>query len=87
MDPSTGPEENSRSASERRHTIQTLLAQLPTDDRRLLELRLSGLSGSEIAHVLGRSHGAVKVAQFRAIERLRSLITETADRRGDHDGA
>jgi RNA polymerase sigma-70 factor (ECF subfamily) len=75
-DPARGPEEIAI-GNEARGTIQALLALLSDDERRLLELRLSGLSGPEIAHVLGRSHGAVKVAQFRAIARLRALIDRT----------
>ena len=54
--------------------IQQLLAQLPTDQRRVVELRLAGLSGSEIAQALGRSLGAVKMLQFRAAARLRELL-------------
>jgi RNA polymerase sigma-70 factor (ECF subfamily) len=79
-DPSRGPEEIAI-GNEARGTIQGLLALLPDDERRLLELRLSGLSGPEIARVLGRSPGAVKVAQFRAIARLRAIIAEGAENR------
>jgi RNA polymerase sigma-70 factor (ECF subfamily) len=74
--PDTGPspEELAIAADERR-TLLALLARLPEEQRQVVELRLSGLSGPEIAHALGRSHGAVKVAQFRAIARLRTLMT------------
>ena len=75
VDPAPGPEE-AAVAADARTTIRALLARLPEDERRLLELRLAGLSGPEIARVLGRSHGAVKVAQFRAIARLRAAIEE-----------
>ena len=44
----------------------------------MLELRLAGLTGPEIARVLGRSHGSVRVAQYRAIARLRALLGEPA---------
>jgi len=54
--------------------IRRLLAQLPTDQRRVVELRLAGLSGAEIAQALGRSFGAVKMLQFRAAARLRELL-------------
>src|SRR3954463_8262352 len=36
-------------------TMQTLLALLPPDQRQILELRLAGLTGPEIAAALGRS--------------------------------
>ena len=55
-------------------TVQALLAQLPADQRRILELRLAGLTGPEIARVLGRSLGAVKIAQVRAFARLRAVM-------------
>lgn len=54
--------------------VQTLLAQLPPDQRHILELRLAGLTGPEIAAALGRSLGAVKIAQVRAFARLRSTL-------------
>lgn len=61
-------------ASERQDTVRALLAQLPRDQRRVLELRLAGLTGREIAIVLGRSLGSVKIAQVRAYVRLRQLL-------------
>ncbi len=54
-------------------TVRTLLATLPDEQRQILELRLAGLTGGEIATVLGRSPGAVRVAQVRAIARLREM--------------
>ena len=61
-------------AVEERESVRALLAQLPPDQRHLLELRLAGLTDAEIARALGRSHGSVRVAQYRAIARLRSLL-------------
>ena len=55
-------------------TVQALLAQLPPDQRQILELRLAGLTGPEIAAALGRSLGAVKIAQVRAFARLRATF-------------
>jgi RNA polymerase sigma-70 factor, ECF subfamily len=55
-------------------TVQRLLAQLPPDQRQILELRLAGLTGPEIAAALGRSLGAVKIAQVRAFARLRATF-------------
>jgi len=75
VDGASGPEAIAIGAEDQR-TVQRLLARLPAHDRHLLELRLAGLTGAEIAQVLGRSHGAVRVAQFRAIARLRSLFEQ-----------
>lgn len=58
--------------------VRALLARLPVGQRRVLELRLAGLSSSEIADVLGKKTGAVKVAQSRAIARLRQSIVPVA---------
>lgn len=60
-------------AADDAHTLRSLLAHLPPDQRELLELRQSGLSDIEIARVLGRSHGAVRTSQYRAIARLRAV--------------
>jgi DNA-directed RNA polymerase specialized sigma24 family protein len=54
--------------------VRALLAQLPPDQRQILELRLAGLTGPEIAAALGRSLGAVKIAQVRAFARLRATL-------------
>ena len=61
-------------AGEDARTIRALLSALPADQRQLLELRLAGLSDAEIARVLGRSHGAVRTSQCRAIARLRAMV-------------
>lgn len=54
--------------------IVALLEQLPEFQRRVVELRLAGLNGREIADVLGRSLPAVKMAQLRAYARLRDVL-------------
>jgi len=51
-----------------------LLATLPTSQRRLLLLRVvAGLSAEDTGYVLDMSPGAVRVAQHRALARLRAL--------------
>ncbi|MBT2224310.1 sigma-70 family RNA polymerase sigma factor [Nonomuraea sp. NEAU-A123] len=51
-----------------------LLAKLPDNQRELLLLRVvSGLSAEETGNVLGMSPGAVRVAQHRALARLRQM--------------
>ena len=83
-DGGAGPEE-AAIAGEARATVLGLLPLLPADQRRVLELRLAGLSGPEIAEVLGRSHGSVRVAQYRAIARLRVLLgVESGSEEEDH---
>ena len=62
-------------SKERARTIRTLLAQLTPDQRQVMELRLAGLTGPEIAAAVGRSLGSVKIAQVRAFARLRVALT------------
>jgi len=64
------PEEAALTAEGQR----ALLALLPEDQRAVVALRLAGLSGTEIARALGRSVGAVKSLQFRAMTRLRASL-------------
>ncbi len=61
-------------ASDARQSVRTLLGVLPGDQRRVLELRMAGLTGAEIAHVLNRSVAAVKMLQLRAMTRLRGEL-------------
>jgi RNA polymerase sigma-70 factor, ECF subfamily len=54
-----------------------LLAELPAQQRELLTLRVAlGLSAEETGRALGMSPGAVRVAQHRALTRLRALAAE-----------
>jgi len=72
-----GPEEAAIAADERR-SVRALLARLPEDQRRVVELRLAGLTGAEIAAALGRSVAAVKMLQLRAMTRLRAELGVTS---------
>jgi RNA polymerase sigma-70 factor (ECF subfamily) len=56
--------------NEAQRAIWDLVATLPPEQRSVVELRLVGLTGMEIATVLGRSRGAVDTAQSRAVARL-----------------
>jgi RNA polymerase sigma-70 factor (ECF subfamily) len=69
-------------AAEERDELARALRQLPDAQRRVIELRLAGLTGPEIARVLDRSHAAVKMLQLRALDRLHEVL------RGEegHDG-
>ncbi len=55
-------------------TVIRLLSFLTPDQRQIVELRLAGLNGNEIAEVLGRSRGSVDTAQSRAVTRLRAVF-------------
>jgi len=69
-----GPEELALACIEA-EWARALLAQLPAQQRELLVLRvLSGLSAEETGQLLGMSAGAVRVAQHRALARLRALV-------------
>jgi len=71
-----GPEETVVACIEAERT-RALLAQLPHHLRELLILRVvTGLSAEETGNVLGMSAGAVRVAQHRALARLRALAVE-----------
>lgn len=74
---SAGPEE-----VEKRARLSRLVGELPEDQRRVIEMRFSaGKSIAEIAGELGRTAGAVKQLQFRAIRALRSRWEPTARKR------
>jgi RNA polymerase sigma factor (sigma-70 family) len=62
--------------NEERLAIHRLLAVLTPDQRHIVELRLAGLTGGEIAEALGRSRGSVDTAQCRALARLRKALLE-----------
>jgi RNA polymerase sigma-70 factor (ECF subfamily) len=74
-DPDPLPEEHAIAADHRR-SISAALARLPEGQREVVELRLAGLSGPEIADALGRTHGAVRATQRRALIQLRTLLGE-----------
>ena len=62
--------------SEARQSVRALLSHLTPRQREVIELRLAGLTGPEIAQALGLGQSAVDVAQFRAMRRLRGLLIE-----------
>jgi RNA polymerase sigma-70 factor, ECF subfamily len=71
-----GPEETALAYVEAER-VRALLSRLPAQQRELLALRvLSGLSAGETGQLLGMSPGAVRVAQHRALARLRVLVAE-----------
>ncbi len=71
-----GPEETVVADLEAQRA-RALLARLPAHQRELLVLRvLTGLSAEETGAALGMSAGAVRVAQHRALARLRVIALE-----------
>jgi RNA polymerase sigma-70 factor, ECF subfamily len=71
-----GPEETAVACIEAERA-RALLARLPVHQRELLVLRvLSGMTAEETGHALGMSAGAVRVAQHRALARLRAIALE-----------
>jgi RNA polymerase sigma-70 factor (ECF subfamily) len=73
-----GPEE-AVLAAERRAEVAGAFRRLRADQQEVLALRvLGGLSAVQVAEVLGKSEGAVRVAQHRALRSLRELMGVTA---------
>ena len=76
-DAAPGPEELAVRGSEAAY-VRSLLHVLPESSRELLLLRVAvGLSAEETGRALGMSAGAVRVAQHRALNRLRVLASST----------
>jgi RNA polymerase sigma-70 factor (ECF subfamily) len=67
--------EESALATDADRRVRFLLSHLTAEQRDVIELDLAGLSGSEIAQVLGRRQGAIRAAKFRAYQKLRTLLT------------
>ena len=73
-----GPEDHALRSSDAA-LVRSLLDRLPPIQRELLILRVAvGLSAEETGSALGMSSGAVRVAQHRALARLRALAAEVA---------
>ncbi|MGH2550100.1 MAG: RNA polymerase sigma factor [Thermomicrobiales bacterium] len=78
------PEEQAIGSIER-DEVRAMLLMLPVDQRRIMELRLAGLTGTEIAEALGKNLGAVKMAQSRAIARLKQAMFAAGEPRDDRE--
>jgi RNA polymerase sigma-70 factor (ECF subfamily) len=73
VDPGPGPEDLAL-VGDRRELVHRLLAVLPPRQREIVVLRLVvGLSAEETAEAVGSTPGAVRVAQHRAMARMRPL--------------
>jgi RNA polymerase sigma-70 factor (ECF subfamily) len=75
--PDTGrPPDEQAIQAERHARLLTAIARLTPDQRNVVELRLAGLAGREIAEVLGLTIGAVQSSQFRAYRTLRRMLSD-----------
>jgi RNA polymerase sigma factor (sigma-70 family) len=74
-----GPEEMFISA-ETSLSVQAMLERLTPEQQRIVALRLAGLTGPEIAAIVGREPQAVKSMQFRAYARLRRFLGDDETR-------
>ncbi len=57
-----------------RQDLLAAMAQLPDEQRTVLELQCAGWSGAQIAASLGKSGAAIRMLRHRAVERLKQLI-------------
>jgi RNA polymerase sigma-70 factor (ECF subfamily) len=76
-DAAPGPEQQAVSTDLARR-LSDLLANLPAHQREIVLLRIAvGLSADEVGSVMGMTAAAVRVAQSRALSRLRRLAGDT----------
>jgi RNA polymerase sigma-70 factor, ECF subfamily len=69
-------------AREEAVAVRAAFERLTADEQELLELQVvGGLSAGEVGTVVGKRAGAVRMAQARALERLRSLLARGASQR------
>ncbi|WP_132993979.1 sigma-70 family RNA polymerase sigma factor [Gordonia zhaorongruii] len=81
VDFSNGPEQSAIDADAGRQ-MRDLLEHLPEKQREILVLRLVvGLSAEETADMVDSSPGAVRVAQHRALTKLKKLVAPGGERR------
>jgi RNA polymerase sigma factor (sigma-70 family) len=85
-DPGISPEEEALGALDRGALLEAIRL-LPRDQRRVIELRMAGLKGREIAQELGRSHEAVRMLQHRALDHLTVALKSQNQPRGGRHGA
>lgn len=78
-DREAGPEQRALLADSSAR-LTALLAHLPEAQREVLVLRIAvGLSAEEVGAAMGMSPGAVRVAQHRALARLRELVARAPE--------
>lgn len=61
--------------------LQRALAHLTPLQQQVIVLRfIEGLTHSQVARIMGRSEGAIRILQYRALEALRRLLAEAGPR-------
>ncbi len=66
-------------ANEEALQVRAAFERLEPDEREVLELRVvAGLSADDVARALGKKAGAVRMAQMRALGRLRCFVAEAS---------
>jgi len=76
IDASTRPDEALVSAEWRGEVVR-LLALLPEEQRRVIELRiLQGVAVADVARIMEKSSAAIKMLQQRALKKLKDLFAE-----------
>lgn len=79
VDSAAGPEEHALRSDQAR-AVWELMDRLSPQHREIVTLRVAvGLSADETAEALGMTPGAVRVAQHRALGRLRSMLAEGSE--------
>jgi RNA polymerase sigma-70 factor, ECF subfamily len=79
LPPTVGGPEEAVLAAEQRSEVADAFRRLRADQQEVLALRvLGGLSAVQVGEVLGKSEGAVRVAQHRALRSLREAMGVTA---------
>ena len=78
LPPADPPAPDAMEDADRRAQVFRSVAVLPADQRRVIQLRFAEeKSIREVAEALGRSEGAVKQLQFRALQTLRERMRES----------
>lgn len=83
-DPDPTPEQRAIQR-ESGQNVRQLLSNLTEEQARVVELRLAGLKGPEIAEAMDRNPDAVRMLQFRAMERLRRHLDDDQTAEADDD--
>jgi RNA polymerase sigma-70 factor (ECF subfamily) len=79
VQPALGGPEEAVLAAEQRSEVAGAFRRLRADQQEVLALRvLGGLSAVQVGEVLGKSEGAVRIAQHRALRSLREAVGVTA---------
>jgi RNA polymerase sigma-70 factor (ECF subfamily) len=73
-DQADSPEEEAIRADQIRQFEEACRQCLTPDERELLDLRMQDLGDKEIARVTGRTHGAIRTAQYRLVRKLRDCL-------------